>query len=132
MKPCAAITRDGTRCKRQAIEGYEHCYSHRPDLAEERKANARAGGRAGGRGRAAPLDDATEARSYTKGLISRLLKGDLSRDVAAVAFQGINTLMRVLEQERRIRDSDELEARIAALERRQRVEQNTWRAGHRR
>jgi hypothetical protein len=60
-------------------------------------------------------------------MISRLLKGDLSRDVAAVAFQGINTLMRVVEQERRIRESDELEARIETLEQRELMQQSAWR-----
>jgi hypothetical protein len=123
---CEAITRAGARCQAEAMEGYQWCYSHRPDLAEQRKANARAGGKAGGRGRGTALDDATEARAYTKGLISRLLKGDVPREIAATAFMGINVLMRVLEQERKIIEQDEIEERLSSLERRQRVEQNSW------
>jgi hypothetical protein len=123
---CSAITKAGTRCRLDATHG-SYCYQHSPETVEERRRNARRGGKAGGNGRPSAIADVLEARSYTKGMISRLLKGDLSRDVAAVAFQGINTLMRVVEQERRIRESDELEARIEALEQRELMQQSAWR-----
>jgi hypothetical protein len=123
---CSAITKPGTRCRLDATHG-SYCYQHSPETVEERRRNARRGGKAGGNGRPSAIADVLEARSYTKGMISRLLKGDLSRDVAAVAFQGINTLMRVVEQERRIRESDELEARIEALEQRELMQQSAWR-----
>jgi translation elongation factor EF-1beta len=73
-----------------------------------------------------------EARAYTKGLISRLLKGELPTSTAAIAFQGINALMRVVEMERKIYEQDELEQRIDSLERRQRAEQATFQTRHRR
>jgi hypothetical protein len=123
---CSAITKAGTRCRLDATHG-SYCYQHSPETVEERRRNARRGGKAGGNGRPSAIADVLEARSYTKGMISRLLKGDLSRDVAAGAFQGINTLMRVVEQERRIRESDELEARIEALEQRELMQQSAWR-----
>jgi len=123
---CSAITKAGTRCRLDATHS-SYCYQHSPETVEERRRNARRGGKAGGNGRPSAIADVLEARSYTKGMISRLLKGDLSRDVAAVAFQRINTLMRVVEQERRIRESDELEARIEALEQRELMQQSAWR-----
>jgi hypothetical protein len=136
MKRCEALKGDGARCRARATQGSNWCYNHDPTKAEERKANARRGGKAGGNGRAREATkDVVEARAYTKGLISRLLKGELPTPTAAVAFQGINALMRVVEMERKIIEQDELEERLGALERRARVEQqrSSWpRAGHRR
>lgn len=125
---CEAITRAGARCQAEAMEGYQWCYSHRPDLAEQRKANARRGGRAGGRGRSS-LDETEQAKKYIKGLVSQLLKGQVRREIANSCFTGLNVLARYVELERRIRETDELEARIEALEARQRLEaqgQSTW------
>jgi hypothetical protein len=128
---CAAITRQGARCKADATHG-SYCWSHAPEYAQERSERARKAGRAGGNGRRkSATADVVEARAYTKGLISRLLKGELPTSTAAVAFQGINALMRVVEMERKIIEQDQLEERLRALERRARVEQNTWqRTGH--
>jgi hypothetical protein len=112
------------------MEGYQWCYSHRPDLAEQRKANARRGGRAGGRGRSS-LDETEQAKKYIKGLVSQLLKGQVRREIANSCFTGLNVLARYVELERRIHEQDELEQRIEALERRQRTQQNTFQTRYR-
>jgi hypothetical protein len=129
---CAAITRAGQRCRADATHG-SYCWSHAPEFEEARKQRARKAGQAGGNGRPgrSATQDVVEARAYTKGLISRLLKGDLPTSTAAVAFQGIHALMRVVEMERRIIEQDQLEQRIEGLERRAGVAQSTWpRTGH--
>jgi len=46
-----------------------------------------------------------------------VLSGELETGRAAVANQLINTRLRALETERKIKEADELEERIAALER---------------
>jgi hypothetical protein len=48
-----------------------------------------------------------------------VLSGELETGRAAVANQLINTRLRVIEQERKIRETEDLEARIEALERSQ-------------
>jgi hypothetical protein len=132
-KRCSFIKAGGERCKGIATGGATLCYAHDPAYAAQRSANARKAGKVGGNGRSSPTSDVTEARAYTKGLISRLLKGDLPRDIAATAFMGINTLIRVIEMERRIKETDELEVRIEALEARQRLEAGrNWRSWHHR
>jgi hypothetical protein len=49
-------------------------------------------------------------------VIDGVLEGSQDRGRAAVAIQGFNALRGVLELERKIRELDELEARIEALE----------------
>jgi hypothetical protein len=116
MRRCEALKGDGSRCQARAMEGYQWCYSHRPDLAEERKRNARRGGQTGGRGRGARGEIDT-AKSYVKGLVSQLIKGEVDRGLAQAAFAGLHVLARLIELERRIKETDELEERIEALER---------------
>jgi hypothetical protein len=51
----------------------------------------------------------------------------LQREIATACFMGLNTLARLVELERRIRETDELEARIEALEQRELMQQSAWR-----
>jgi hypothetical protein len=121
VRRCQALKGDGTRCKARAMEGSTWCFNHDPAKAQERSANARKGGRTGGRGRGS-LDETTQAKKYIRGLVVQLLNGGVQREVATACFMGLNILARYVELERRIRESDELEARIEALEVRQRLE----------
>ena len=98
------------------MEGHQWCYGHRPDLAEQRKRNAQKGGRAGGRGRGSLLET-EQAKRHVKSLVGKLIREDVQHDIATAAFMGINTLMRILEQERRLVELGELTERIEALER---------------
>jgi hypothetical protein len=49
-------------------------------------------------------------------VVDAVLEGSQDRGRAAVAIQGLNALRGVLELERKVRELDELEARIEALE----------------
>jgi hypothetical protein len=49
-------------------------------------------------------------------VVDAVLDGSKDRGRAAVAIQGLNALRGALELERRIKDTEELEARIEALE----------------
>jgi hypothetical protein len=49
-------------------------------------------------------------------VIDGVLEGSQDRGRAAVAIQGFNALRGVLELERKIKETEELEARIEALE----------------
>jgi hypothetical protein len=50
-------------------------------------------------------------------LTERVLSGELQTGPAAVANQLVNTRLRAIEQERRIKETEELEERMEALER---------------
>jgi hypothetical protein len=129
---CAAITRAGGRCKSVATEG-TYCWNHAPSKVEARKQRASRGGKTGGNGRSSGLSETAEAKRWIKGLVAQLLKGEVERDVATACFMGLGTLARFIELERRIREQDEIEERLAALEELQ-PEGNTgggYRAWHR-
>lgn len=113
MAQCGFIKLGGVRCKATAMKGYDHCYGHRPDLAEERQRNASKGGRSGGRGRG----EIADIKTLLSGLTRQVLAGEQQTGRAAVAAQLINTTLRALELERKIKETEELEARIEQLER---------------
>ena len=106
---CAAITRGGERCKLDATNG-SYCWSHDPENAEQRKRRARRGGKARGAG------ELSEIKREIRDVIADALSGETGRGVAAVAFQGFNALLKAVEAERRVKETEELEARIEALE----------------
>jgi hypothetical protein len=113
---CAAITKGGERCKGVATGGATHCYAHDPARAEERSRNARRAGRVGGNGRPGGLSETAEAKRYIRGLVAKLLKGELARETATACFMGLNVLARYIELERKIREQEELVERLESLE----------------
>lgn len=44
------------------------------------------------------------------------MRGEVARDTATAAFMGLNVLARYIEIERKLKETDELEARLEALE----------------
>jgi hypothetical protein len=97
------------------MPGAGWCYSHHPDHAEERRRRASRAGKAGGRGR--PATELRAVKALCEDLTTRVLAGELQPGPAAVANQLINTRLRAIEQERKNRETEDLEARIEALER---------------
>lgn len=113
MARCAYIKPGGQRCGATAMGGHGHCYGHREDLAEERRRNASRGGRAGGRGRGSEL---SEVKARLRKLADSVLAGETERADAIAAGQLLNVWLRATEVERKVRELDELEARLEALE----------------
>jgi hypothetical protein len=120
MARCAFIKPGGDRCGSIAMKGYDTCYGHRPDLADERQRNASKGGKRGGRGR--PQRETEAIKTQLEDLTEQVLSGDLETARAAVANQLINTRLRAIEVERKIREAEEMEERLTALE--ERLSQN--------
>ncbi|MDP9488082.1 MAG: hypothetical protein M3Q49_20220 [Actinomycetota bacterium] len=81
------------------MRGYSTCYSHRPDLAGERRRNASKGGRSGGRGR--PQTEIAAIKQQIRSVIAGVIAGKIPQGPGAVALQGLNTLLRAHEMERR-------------------------------
>lgn len=117
MSVCSGIRADGGRCRAQAMRDSEWCINHHPDRADLRHRRASKGGRRGGRGR--PQHETEAIKVLLEDLTDRVLSGDLETGRAVVANQLINTRLRALEQERKTKESEELEARIEALESKQ-------------
>ena len=125
MARCAAIKPDGERCKSEAMPEAEWCWNHHPDYEQARRRRASKGGRRGGRGRTQHETEAIKA--LLEDLTDRVLAGELETGPAAVANQLVNTRLRAIEQERKNKETQELEARIEALERAQEKGAGRWR-----
>ncbi len=114
---CNAITGGGERCKLEATHG-SYCWSHAPETADARRRRARRGGKAGGRGRESEV---SAIKALLSELTDRVLGGEgvepLETGRAAVANRLINTRLRAVEVERKIKETEELEARVEELER---------------
>lgn len=110
MPQCQGIKRDGGRCTVVVGPSQTHCYQHDPRRAEDRRRNASKGGKSKGNPKLTRLDRQLED------LASDALEGKVERGVAAVVNQIINTRVRLLEVERKIKEQEELEERLAALE----------------
>jgi hypothetical protein len=111
MAQCAGIKRDGGRCTVVVGPGQSHCYAHDPDRSEERKRNASRGGKSKSAGGELP-----DLKRQLKDLAAGVLDGSVDRGNAAVANQLLNTFVRVVEQQRKIRETEELAVRLEALE----------------
>jgi hypothetical protein len=114
LAKCSGITQAGTACKGIPIDGSQWCYVHHPDRADERKRHGSKGGRRGGRGR--PQAELSDLKRRISEVINAVLEGSQDRGRAAVAIQGFTALRSVLEQERKIKETEDLETRIQALE----------------
>ena len=110
MPQCQGIKRDGGRCTASVPVGVQWCFNHDPERAAERKRNAsRAGRSTGGR-------EIRDLKRRISNVIDAVLEGSQDRGRAAVAIQGFNALRGTLELERKVKETDELEARIEELE----------------
>lgn len=85
------------------MEGYSTCYSHREDLAEERRRNASRGGKRGGRGRGSQNPEVAELKRRASDLYTAVLEGEIPPAVGAVGVQCLNCQTRLWESERRVR-----------------------------
>ena len=108
---CAAITSAGERCKLDATSG-SFCWSHAPENAQARKSRARRGGKARGAG------ELTDIKRRLRDLSEDVIAGRADRGDAAVAGQLLGTYIRAVSVEMKVKEVEELEARIEALERR--------------
>jgi len=71
-------------------------------------------------------------KALLEDLTDRVLSGDLETGRAAVVNQLINTRLRAIEQERKVRELEDVLVRIEALEAKQRQSQGNLMKGARR
>jgi hypothetical protein len=107
---CSATKRDGSPCTLPSSGPSGLCWAHDPKNAERRRRGQSRGGRN------KPSRELTGLKAQLQDLTRDVLSGDLETGRAAVANQLINTRLRAIEVERKIKETQELEERIGALE----------------
>jgi hypothetical protein len=110
MGRCSFVKGNGERCKGAAISPLGLCWSHDPENAERR---SRMPSRAA---RSKPNKELSRLKAQLQELTSDVLAGEIETARAAVANQLLNTRLRALELGRKIRESDNVEARLEVLE----------------
>jgi hypothetical protein len=90
----------------------QFCHLHDPDRSQERQRAARRAGKAKPSSR-----EVRDLKEEIRRVIAGVKAGDLDRNDAAVMIQGYRALKDFISLERQVRETDELEARIVALER---------------
>ena len=116
MAFCRGTKRDGLQCTATVEPPQTYCWWHDPDNAEQRR---RAASRAA---KSKPNREIAAVKTLVEELTNRVIGAEgsdlLSASAGAVAAQLINVRLRAIELERKIKETEELEERIAALERR--------------
>jgi hypothetical protein len=110
MSQCAGIKRAGGRCEVVVSGQQTYCYHHDPGQAEKRKRVATKGGKS------KPNKELADIRRLIGGLIRGVLKGTTDRADAAVCGQLLNTQIRAVAVELKVREQLDLIERVEELE----------------
>jgi hypothetical protein len=111
---CPATKRDGSPCSGTVPAGKYHCWAHDPANRDARNRIASRAGRGNAKSHKTKLSK--DLHALLEDLTQRVVDGSLEPYPASVAGQLIGVRLRLLEFERRVREQDELEERLAALE----------------
>jgi hypothetical protein len=112
MPRCAGSKGDGTPCERIVGASSRFCFAHDPQKASQRSRNASKAGRAG------PLKELREVKGELRTLAADVLAGGVDRDDAAVASRILAVFLRAVEQERKVKELEDVLPRLAEIERR--------------
>lgn len=111
MARCAGIKRDGGRCEAVVGAQQTYCYHHDPATAEKRKRVASKGGRS------KPNRELAAIKTRLSELAEGVLAGGVDRSNAAVAGQLLNTVIRAVGVELKVREQLDFVDRLEELER---------------
>ena len=109
-RTCTATKRNGEPCTLPSYGPDGFCWAHDPKNAERRRRGQSRGGKN------KPSRELASLKAQLVGLAEDVLSGELETGRAAVANQLINTRLRAIELERKIRQQDEILERLEALE----------------
>lgn len=110
MARCAGLTAKGDQCMASAAPGAKWCFNHDPARAEERTRNASRAARS------KPNKATKDLHELLEDLTERVISGELETSRGAVVAQLINTRIRLLGHELKVKEVVELEERLALLE----------------
>jgi hypothetical protein len=111
MAVCRATKANGEPCTQSANGPQGLCWAHDPANRKKRKRMASKAARS------KPSRELTGLKAQLVDLTKDVLSGEIETGRAAVANQLINTRLRTMEVERKVREAEELEKRLAAIER---------------
>jgi hypothetical protein len=109
LAQCSATKRDGTRCERSADGPHGLCWAHDPANAGERRRMASKAGRS------KPSGEIRALKVQLQELADNVLSGRVNRSDAAVVGQVFNVLLRAIEIERKVKETEELEQSVSEL-----------------
>jgi len=95
------------------------CFAHDPSTAEQRSRNASKAARS------KPSRELAAVKERLRGLAEDVLAARVDQDAAGVASRIFGVYLRAVEQERKVRELEDLLPRIEALEKRMRQEGGT-------
>jgi len=107
---CAATKRDGSSCTLRALGPDGLCWAHDPKNSDRRRRGQSRGGKV------KPTQEIRALKKQLKDLAADVLEGTVDRGNAVVVNQILNTRARLIELERKVKETEELEARIEDLE----------------
>ena len=110
MAQCDGIKRDGGRCEVVVSGQQTFCYHHDPATAEKRKRVATRGGKS------KPNRELAAIKRRLIKLAEAVLNGTQNRASAAVAGQLLNTVIRAVGVELKVREQLDLIERVEELE----------------
>jgi len=121
MPRCAGTKQDGSPCERIVSASHTYCFAHDPATAEQRSRNASKAARS------KPSRELATVKERLRKLAEDVLAGEVDQDAAAVASRILGVYLRAVEQERKVREQEEVLERIEALERRAQPRGAGWR-----
>ncbi len=110
---CRSTTQYGRPCQNPAQPGSEWCWSHAPENAEQRRRNSRAGGVAA---HSPATLEIGELKDELRAFAWDVKENKVAPGVGSTLVQIYNTVIRAIETGRKVREQEELEQRIEALE----------------
>jgi len=121
MPRCQAFKGDGTPCERIIGASQTYCYSHDPAAAEARRKTASRAGKV-----KTTSAEIREAKQQLRTLADDVIEGRVDKGRASVAAQVLGVLQKWVEQERKIKETDELAKRVQELEEQQAQNMRGW------
>jgi hypothetical protein len=109
-RQCPATTLKGGQCSGSVPEGGYHCWYHNPANSDKRRRAASRGGK-GNRSKVSK-----DLHTLLQDLTTQVIEGTLEPYPASVAGQLVGVRLRLLEYERRLKETEELVVRIERLE----------------
>ncbi len=110
MARCGGSKPTGEPCERIVPAFQDYCYSHDPNRVEERRRNASRAGKS------KPSRELADIKRRLSELAEDVLEGRKDRSDAAVAGQLLNTVIRAVGVELKVREQEEVLARVEELE----------------
>ena len=110
MTLCRATKANGEPCTLAANGPQGFCWAHDPANRDKRRRMASKAARS------KPNRELSTIKALLEDLTDRVLSGELPTAQAAVANQLVNTRLRAIEQERKMRELEDIAERLEALE----------------